>query len=204
MIIDLHNHTSRYSPCSRISPEILAARNISAGLDGFCITEHDFIWPENEQEDLKSRFTNHIQIFFGAEISTEIGHVLCFGADPGTNFEGTEVNDLFTWPDRNRIALIWAHPFRWNLDWPELINREFLASFDAIELLNGNLSAEEIQFARRRLKPFHVKTTGGSDTHSQNMRLSYGTYFKDNITGQQGLITRLKRGPFEPIELNRL
>ena len=41
MLLDIHVHTSKYSPCSTINliDAVLKAREV--GLDGICVTDHD-------------------------------------------------------------------------------------------------------------------------------------------------------------------
>ena len=55
MLIDLHNHTSRYSDDSLLSPEHLIEVAKKAGLDGIAVTEHDFFWDHDELVDIGKR-----------------------------------------------------------------------------------------------------------------------------------------------------
>ena len=41
MVIDLHIHTKRLSPCSEMAPEGAAIEAKKIGLDGICFAEHN-------------------------------------------------------------------------------------------------------------------------------------------------------------------
>src|SRR6516162_3053308 len=48
MKFDLHLHTSRHSPDSIMAPQLMVRRAHEIGLDGVVITEHDWLWTEQE------------------------------------------------------------------------------------------------------------------------------------------------------------
>ena len=48
MKFDLHLHTNRHSPDSQIHPLALFRRAQKIGLNGLVITEHDWLWTEEE------------------------------------------------------------------------------------------------------------------------------------------------------------
>jgi predicted metal-dependent phosphoesterase TrpH len=194
MIIDMHNHTSRYSPCSLISPSDLITVSIEKGLDGICITEHDTFWPASEQKKLVSKFGKNIRIFFGAEITTSIGHVLSFSGVV------KKIKDI-EFRSSDNTAFIWAHPFRWRLHDDIEINDKLLKKFDAVELYNGNLSDKEIEYASNILKKFKPKMTGGSDTHSKEMAGRFATEFENSFDTIEELVYNLKCCKYKPVLL---
>ena len=79
MLIDLHNHTSRYSDDSLLPPEHLIDEAKKAGLDGIAITEHDFFWDHDELVNLGKRM--EFLVIPAVEINTDEGHLLVFGLD---------------------------------------------------------------------------------------------------------------------------
>ena len=81
MIVDLHNHTTEYSYCSDLYPDKLIRLYINAGIDAICITEHDHLWWEEKRAVMEERYKGRIKIFFGTEVTTDIGHVLLFGSN---------------------------------------------------------------------------------------------------------------------------
>ncbi len=196
MIIDLHNHTSRYSSCSKISPDELIKLYINAKINGICITEHNFLWPKTEQINIQKKYDGKIKIFFGFELSTDLGHVLVFGKninDIELIYYFDELEKNF---DRDNCALIWAHPFRWGIKMKSKININLFNKFDALELYNGNLTEKEINYTKKIIKKYNINNTGGSDTHSFKMALKYATYFKDNINNITELIKSIKYGQY--------
>ncbi len=204
MIIDMHNHTNRYSQCSVISPDNLIEVYINAKIDGICITEHDYLWEKSEQVELVKKYGDRIKIFFGVEVNTEIGHVLIFGSDVHYYGDRTSFKNLEKIVRRENAAMIWAHPFRWVPFSEFFITKEWLDKFDAIELYNGNLSEKQIKETNKILEVYNLLFTGGSDTHSFEMMLKYGTKFKNNFVTLEEMVDNLKKGNYKPLILNNL
>src|SRR5437879_13811612 len=70
MKFDLHLHTTRHSPDSRMDPFALCRRAETIGLDGFVITEHDWLWTETELDELR-RGHPRLVILAGIEVRSE-------------------------------------------------------------------------------------------------------------------------------------
>ncbi|HOV13704.1 MAG TPA: hypothetical protein PK771_05425, partial [Spirochaetota bacterium] len=168
-----------------------------------CITEHNILWQEREQDEIVNKFKSKIKIFFGIEVDTEIGHILLFGSDLKKIDSVIHLKDLLKKIERKRCALIWAHPFRWESSYPtkHLLNEKFLSNFDAIELYNGNLSNDVIETSKQKLNKFSLKLTGASDTHSRKMSCKYATKFDDDINNLEELVLALKYKEYKPITL---
>ena len=79
MLIDLHNHTWPRSHDSVLDPKDLAQRAKDAGLDAFCLTEHDALWPEDEAQQIADEIG--ITVIPGCEVSTDPGHILAWGME---------------------------------------------------------------------------------------------------------------------------
>ena len=201
MIIDIHNHTSRYSSCSIINPDELIKIYIKNKIDGICITEHNYLWPKKEQEELQKKYNGIIKIFFGIELSTDIGHVLVFGKNINNINLIYRFEELIQNVDRNNCILIWAHPFRWEIKKKIKINKMFLNNFDAVELYNGCLTEKQIIKTSKILKRFNINYTGGSDTHSVKMGVKYATFFNNDINNLNELINNIKYHNYYPIIL---
>ena len=106
MIIDIHNHTSRYSTCSIINPDKLIKIYIKNKIDGICITEHNYLWPDKEQIEIQKKYNGLIKIFFGMELSTDIGHVLVFGNNINDIELVYKFEELINYVDKNSCGLI--------------------------------------------------------------------------------------------------
>ena len=200
VLIDLHNHTNKYSPCSVISPEDLIDIYVKNGIDGVCITEHNIVWSVEEQLLIKKRYEGKIKIFFGYEIDTDFGHVLVFSAKaPDIKSKiPIPLNKLNTFFPVKTSAFIWAHPYRCSSYHESHLTK--LSDFDAIELYNGNLGLERIKYTYDNLRKNYVRFTGGSDTHAVSMACKYGTKFDDEISTNDELIKAIKFGNFKPVE----
>ena len=77
MLIDLHCHTFPLSDDSFLSPDQLIERAKAVGLDGVCLTEHDFVWEPHKLRELAER--HNFLVIPGIEVNTEDGHILVFG-----------------------------------------------------------------------------------------------------------------------------
>src|SRR3989304_311493 len=79
MLIDLHTHTHPLSHDSLLSPDDLIDAAKEAGLDGVCLTEHDFFWEPETAADLSRR--HNFLVIPGIEVNTEDGHIVVFGLE---------------------------------------------------------------------------------------------------------------------------
>src|SRR5438552_14101385 len=94
MKFDLHMHTRRHSPDGQIDPFRLLRRAREVGLDGIVITEHDWLWTEEELEELRAAAPGLV-VLTGIEVSAWEGHFLVYG-----------VHNPFTLPRGMRVAAL--------------------------------------------------------------------------------------------------
>lgn len=203
MLLDLHNHTAEHSACSKISMNQLVNMYIDAGCDAICITDHNVFWSLKEMKFYIDKYSGLIKIFFGAEVDTDIGHVLVFGEEFRITDRSMTFSELESLCNREKTAFIWAHPLRWvmNNEKDKYINEDFLKKFDAIELFNGNLGKKTIQKTYDKMSLYTSKFTGSSDTHSFEMGCKYGTWFNnDKINTIEDLVNALKNDLFYPVD----
>ncbi|MCG2717557.1 MAG: PHP domain-containing protein, partial [Nanoarchaeota archaeon] len=145
MKIDMHVH-SMYSHDSRMKPEEAINRGIELGLDGICFTEHHSYLNSGLIEGIDSK---NIKVFRGAEIATDIGHILVYGVeDDSWNFwEGIEGSFMEAQKVIDAVngiggVCILAHPFRKD---PNVDSISKLNGLVALEVFNGKNSEEEIE-----------------------------------------------------------
>ena len=82
MRFDLHLHTTRHSPDSLMGPFMMLRQAREVGLQGVVITEHDWLWTEEELQELRQAAPD-LFVFSGIEVSTREGHFLVYGVtDP--------------------------------------------------------------------------------------------------------------------------
>jgi len=78
MLLEMHCHTSRYSKCSQISPADLLSQVKKKELQGVIITEHHYLWREDDIKALRLEveLDKNFLIMAGHEVETDFGHVL--------------------------------------------------------------------------------------------------------------------------------
>jgi predicted metal-dependent phosphoesterase TrpH len=160
VLVDLHTHTRAYSRCSALTPEALVRAARERGLGAICITEHDALWTPDEASALARAM--EFPVFRGMEITTEVGHVLVFGAaryDPAmVTLEG--LHRLV----RGEGALMFlAHPSR---RYGTLPPADLNAYFDSVEAHNGTEGLLQNDAAASLARNMRLPGIGGSDSHS--------------------------------------
>ncbi|MDC7221845.1 MAG: PHP-associated domain-containing protein [Spirochaetales bacterium] len=170
--IDLHIHSNSYSPCSRISPDELAAMAPFTGLDGLVITEHNFQWTPSEKEELQEKLGG-IKLYCAMEASVAEGHFLVIGADLSPWDQSKTLADLAVLASEQEAALIWAHPGRFTPIPDNLSEREDFRAIHGIEVMSSNIKAKHREGIARVLEVLKKPTLAGSDSHSP---LTLGTY----------------------------
>jgi predicted metal-dependent phosphoesterase TrpH len=205
MIIDLHVHTSPASPCSSAPVDALIKEAKTMGLDGICLTDHNYLWDPNQVEDLRQK--HGFLVLGGNEITTDQGDMLVFGM--GRNFEGIiKLEELRAQVVKAEGFMIVAHPFRGFLTFgvgqlgltPEKAMERSLFKFvDAVEVLNGKVTEKENSFAKEVAEGLGLATTGGSDAHEVSEAGVYATQFSSTIKNEVDLVQVLKEGNYLPV-----
>jgi hypothetical protein len=137
--VDLHTHTSRYSPCSILSPQTLCEVAIERGLNALAITEHHYQWSQDEIAGLQARYPA-LKLYAGVEISCTDGHdYVVLGLEAGAYWpHPMSYARLRSMLDAYPGAFVFvAHCFRLSSDEGGLADREI----DGIEMGNYNILA---------------------------------------------------------------
>ncbi|MBN9120975.1 MAG: PHP domain-containing protein, partial [Planctomycetes bacterium] len=165
MKFDLHMHTARHSPDADSDPFELVRAAIKAGLDGIVITEHDFLWPEDELQELRAS-APELVILAGVEVTGRGGDVLCYGVTtPSAIPRGTEWGPLTREVHRQGGACVAAHPNRWNQPFEKLL-KEQQPELDGIEVMSNNMDPDLRAKAALLLEKYpHFAQLGNSDSH---------------------------------------
>lgn len=196
MLIEMHAHTSRHSPCSLIDPAELVERVRMKGLQGLVITEHDYLWSPAELEDLRKQtgLDGSFLLAAAQEVSTDIGHVLVYGADH--TIEGiSSLKELRArYP---RAALVWAHPLR--KDRTPKISRLLDADLDAVEIFTNNHTSRGNYFGLMLWHRYKFTAISGSDTHAVETAGTMPTLFDHPVNDMDGLVEELKSGRCRPL-----
>ncbi|MDC7223497.1 MAG: PHP-associated domain-containing protein [Spirochaetales bacterium] len=190
--IDLHIHTSRYSPCSSISVEELALLAPLSGLDGVVITEHNFQWSSAEKEEFQSRL-GKVRLYCAMEADVKEGHFLVIGGEIRERWDrNRSLADLVAFAADQEAALIWAHPGRF-VPLPE--NLEELAPFHAIhgvEVMSSNIREKHQEGIVSVLKTLKKPSLAGSDSHNPLTLGTYATLFPELPEDEKDLARMIK------------
>jgi len=215
MIIDLHCH-SIYSDDSLLDIEQIASISKSKGLDGICITDHETFVEDNILNEIKLIEKKiDIKIFCGAEINTDIGHIITFGINE-YKFGMHRIEFLYEQISQKNGVMIWAHPYRRIINENEsMTNEEFdsrlikisnskiLKYIDAIEVNNGRGSDFQNHFSKKLAQLTKSKMIGSSDCHLIKDIGTWATKFDvDKIHNTDDLIHHIKNASYKPIKLS--
>jgi len=195
MLLELHSHTCKYSKCSFADPVELVKKTVFKHLQGLVITEHGLLWKDQELIQLRidAELSDNFLLFSGQEVSTDIGHVLVFGAKDSIS-ESIKLKDLRQkYPD---ACLIWAHPFRGgNIPKDEIINSPLL---DAIEILSSNHSPKENYLGISFWHKYKFTAVSGTDTHDLSIAGKLPTQFDHPVYTMEDIVREIRAGRCRP------
>lgn len=210
MLLDLHSHTWPRSHDSVLSPDDLVIRAKQSGLDGIVFTEHDTVWDAQSIKDLAEK--HNFLVIGGVEISTDDGHMLCFGVEKYI-FGMHRSDELAKHIAKVEGAMVAAHPYRRQMPWYVRNDDEYEQALTkamrnpaypyciALEELNGRGSDKENAFAKRMCERMGLPGTAGTDSHAIQDIGKVATYFERDIEDVRGLITELNAGRFYAVDL---
>lgn len=196
MLIDLHVHTTRYSPCARASAEAIMATAVERGLDAMVITEHHAVWGDAELAELRDTFPQ-LQIFRAVEVTTDDREdLLIYGLPPGIAFTaGQPTTAVLAQARAAGAAIVLAHPFRYHDFIAEALHAD---TPDACEGWSPNVFA----FLRPKIRHFCQQTGSGliaaSDAHTPAYVGAFATRFHHAIANEQELATALRDKAYTP------
>ena len=168
MKFDLHMHTTRHSPDSQMDPLALVRRAVELKLDGVVITEHDWLWTEEELAELRA-VAPGLVVLAGIEVSALEGHVLVYGVhDPFALPKGIGMAELCRAVHAQGGAAVAAHPFRWGQPFDEIL-RDERPDLDGMELMTNNMDAECRRRAAEVRQQHGFAGLGSSDAHHEDV-----------------------------------
>ena len=192
----MHCHTREHSPCSNVSAADLLKQLYRKGLQGVIITDHHFLWNEQELGALRqaAKTPEYFLILSGQEVRTgDLGDVLVYGADR-TIPRGTLLSDIrFTYP---HAALVLAHAYRKGRQPEEETFTNPL--LDGIEIFSSNHSVAENARGLRDWHRHRFTALAGTDTHGESYAGVYPTLFDHPVESIQELALEIKKGRCRP------
>lgn len=211
MLIDLHTHTRPYSWDSYLSPDDLIERSRAAGLDGICLSEHDYLWDAEEVARLAKR--HNYLVLPAIEINTDDGHILVYGITKYV-YGMHRSAELARHVEEADGAMVAAHPYRRQMPWymdDERDYREALLRASrnpaykhcvALERFNGRGSVKENAFSAALCDYMEMPGTAGTDAHARSDIGRCATRFQREVASLEDLIRELRAGRFEAVDLS--
>ncbi len=211
MVIDIHTHSHPASSCSSVSADRLIEEAKRIGLDGICLTDHNYTWNPDRIEELNQK--HGFLVLRGNEITTDQGHMIVFGLDANINGRGIiKLSELRREVKKADGFMIVVHPFRGflvfgveelGLNLEKAMERPLFKYVDAVEVMNGKVTREENKFASEVAAGLGLPGIGGSDAHMASEVGLHATRFQDSITDEKDLIDMLKSGKFSPVSFRK-
>ncbi len=209
--LDLHSHSTDASDDAGGTVEgylkwIVGRRKRGYRVDGFVLTEHRNFDPSVNYDDLAEQYG--VVVLKGAELETEIGHVLVYGIDErlGREFDFSRVDipsvDLFRAARDFGGFAVAAHAGRPRIGLWEHAERGVATDHvEAIEELNGGSSAEENGRAAILTERHGFRRVGGSDAHYVSAIGRCLTAFRRPIRTMDALVEELLGGEYFPVRI---
>lgn len=192
MKFDLHLHTNRHSPDSVTPPLELLRRATAAGLDGVVLTEHDYLWTEDELAELRAAAPNLV-VLAGVEVTGRGGDVLCYGVtNPFALPKGAGWKEITREVHRQGGAAVAAHPYRWGQPFDKVL-KDSGAELDGVEVMSNNMDAElRTQAAGLLVRYPHFAQLGNSDSHAPDTVGCCYTEFAATIRTSADLVAAIR------------
>jgi predicted metal-dependent phosphoesterase TrpH len=191
MTFDLHMHTTRHSPDSEMDPFDLVRRARELGLDGIVITEHDWLWTEEELDELR-KAGDGLVILAGIEVSAREGHMLVYGVkNPFALPRGIGVAALCREVHVQGGAVVAAHPFRWGQRFDDIV-RQHKPELDGLELMSSNMDEDCRRRAAEMMRQHSWAGLGCSDAHHEKVLGACYTEFAVPIRNNRDLVQAIR------------
>jgi predicted metal-dependent phosphoesterase TrpH len=209
MLIDLHSHTYPISWDSSLTPGQLVELSKEAGIDGVCLTEHDYFWDAAECAALAKK--HDFLVLPAIEVNTEYGHILAYGLTK-YQFGMHRVEQLAAMVEADGGVMIAAHPYRRYMPWYHLDGEDLERGLEraaanpvykrcvALETLHGRGASTQNEFSEKLRERLGMRGSGGSDAHHPDHVARCVTRFERRIATLADLIAELRAGRFEPVD----
>ncbi|OPY67239.1 MAG: Phosphotransferase enzyme family protein [Syntrophorhabdaceae bacterium PtaU1.Bin034] len=196
MLLEMHCHTIEHSACSFVRAVDLVRQIYRNNVDGAIITDHHFLWSEEDLKSLKqaAEVPGFFVMLSGQEVTTsDHGDILVYGAEEAIA-RGISLAGIRTrYP---HAALVFAHPYR-NGKKP---GRDRLLNplLDAVEIFSSNHSVSGNARGLRDWHRYKFTAIAGTDTHALSYAGLYPTHFDHPIQRIEELADELKKGHCRP------
>lgn len=208
---DLHTHSTDASDDAGATVEgylkwIAGRRKRGFRIDGLVLTEHRSWDPHVDYRALAEEYD--VVVLKGAELETEVGHVLVYGVDERLQreFDFARVDipskELFRAAKEFGGFAVGAHAGRPRIGlWDHVEDGVDVHHVEAIEQLNGGSSKDENGRAAHLADRFGFRCVGGSDAHYVSAVGRCLTAFRSPIGRIEDLVEQLREGLYHPVTI---
>jgi hypothetical protein len=212
VLIDLHAHTAPRSNCSRTTLEELVETARARGLDALCITEHDVRWPGTELEDASKLLG--FRLIPGVELTTDVGHVLVFGALQKPLWMGYRFEELVAECESSDTALVLPHPLRRLAgeravrggrippDAATIAALPQWGAVHAIEAASTQTTVLEHTLTAAALVEAPRPAVAASDAHGPGLAGAFATELSSDVRTAAELAAEIRAGHVQPVRLD--
>lgn len=208
MVVDLHVHVGARG----LPVEAVLKRAPELGLAGVALVDDDALPDLAPYRDK----AGELQLFAGAEVTTDRGHYLVFlpqpeNLPPLTELLGERVNGA--WPVRDVLvrvralggACVAAHPYDRNVERPGGDILYTLTALTAVETVNGARRSDIALPAIEAAETLGLPCVGGSDARRSIDELGRGaTLFTKRLENEAALCEALRSGACWPMDFGDL
>ncbi|MQF48802.1 hypothetical protein FIM08_02735 [SAR202 cluster bacterium AC-647-N09_OGT_505m] len=210
MYIDMHVHSKMSDDAGGTVEGYLKWVNVlrkkGYQVDGIALTEHRGFDFDVDYSSLADQYQT--LVIKGAEIETDLGHVLVYGVTPWLvgQFDFKDItlsaHQVFKAVKDSGGYAIAAHPGRPRIGlWQHIQNGIQPDGIQTVEMLNGGSSAEENALAKELVEGYGFYSVGGSDSHYVSTIGRCITSFDRRITCVEDLVAELSLGDFDAARL---
>jgi predicted metal-dependent phosphoesterase TrpH len=208
----LHSHSTDASDDAGGTVEgylkwIVARRKKGFMVDGIVLTEHRSFDPSVDYSDIAEQYG--VTVLRGAEVETDVGHVLVYGVTDRFTSEFDLSNVSLPYEDVFRAArefggiAVGAHAGRPRIGLAEHVAERgvSLEHVTAVEQLNGGSNDDENGKALALAEEYGLGLVGGSDAHFVNAVGRCLTAFQRPVTSVEALVEELAGGEFTALRV---
>lgn len=210
MLLDLHTHSIKSDDGrARVENYCQWITSKRLPIDGFVLTEHRQFDFESDYSGLAEKFG--LVILKGAEVETEYGHVLVFGVTEELydEFDFSDIRlplaQVLEMCEKHGAQAVPCHPGRPKVGM--FAHTDELGIPDGVgivEIYNGGSRDDEDQIAVDNAEKLGYRGIAGSDSHIVSHIGRCATRFAYDISTVEELVTALKAGEFEAVNLKHV
>jgi hypothetical protein len=171
------------------------------------LTEHRSFDPDVDYSDISEQYG--VTVLRGAELETDVGHVLVYGFDERLSKEFDFANVSLPYEALFKAAkefggfAVGAHAGRPRIGLAEHVAQRgvSLDAVEAIEQLNGGSNAVENDRATALAEAHGLRGVGGSDAHFVSAIGRCLTAFSRPILTIEDLVEELREGEYHPVRV---